>query len=198
MIWLMLRGELPTKARSDLLEAAWPASSWAASAQYCDRATCGVRLNNAMASALNVLGRGRRTSACHFTKLRSKLIVTVVSIESCAAHALDKFAAEGGRYVPGFEPWLFHGVDPRAPRLLQLIDEGGRRKVRLEASSPRSPRRAIRSRDRAAEGKTIPLNIDVPTADLRRAWISRAPRPHHLCRARLVSWPDPANPAEQK
>src|SRR4249919_2730737 len=60
MIWLMLRGELPTRGQSDLLEAALVpgvdhgphAPSIAISRMAV---TCGLPLNGAMASAINVL-----------------------------------------------------------------------------------------------------------------------------------------------
>ena len=60
MIWLMLRGELPTRGQSDLLEAALVpgvdhgphAPSIAIS---CMAVSCGLPLNGAMASAINVL-----------------------------------------------------------------------------------------------------------------------------------------------
>jgi hypothetical protein len=61
MIWLMLRGELPGKREGELLDAALmaavdhgPQAPSIAIARMA--ATCGVGLNNAMASAVNVLG----------------------------------------------------------------------------------------------------------------------------------------------
>ena len=61
MIWLMTRGELPSKAQGALLEAALmsavdhgPQAPSIAIARMA--ATCGVGLNSAMASAVNVLG----------------------------------------------------------------------------------------------------------------------------------------------
>ena len=61
MIWLMLRGELPGPGQGELLDAALmaavdhgPQAPSIAIARMA--ATCGVGLNNAMASAVNVLG----------------------------------------------------------------------------------------------------------------------------------------------
>src|SRR6218665_1088045 len=61
MVWLMTRGELPSPAQGQLLEAALmaavdhgPQAPSIAIARMA--ATCGVGLNNAMASAVNVLG----------------------------------------------------------------------------------------------------------------------------------------------
>src|SRR3712207_6851327 len=61
MIWLMLRGELPSEGEADLLGTALaaavdhgPQAPSIAIARMA--ATCGVGINNAMASAINVLG----------------------------------------------------------------------------------------------------------------------------------------------
>ena len=61
MIWLMLRGELPSQGQADLLGTALmaavdhgPQAPSIAIARMA--ATCGVGINNAMASAINVLG----------------------------------------------------------------------------------------------------------------------------------------------
>ena len=66
MIWLMTRGELPSKAQGELLDAALmsavdhsPQAPSIAIARMA--ATCGVGLNNAMASAVNA---GIAASAC--------------------------------------------------------------------------------------------------------------------------------------
>ena len=169
MIWLMLRGELPTKARSDLLEAALmagvdhgPQAPSIAIARMA--ATCGVGLNNAMASALNVLGdvhggAGEQALAIYETALKAHR--DGASIEAAAAHALDKFAAEGGRYVPGFGH-RFHGVDPRAPRLLQLIDEAAAKGTVGGIFAVAA--RAIAAEIERRKGRAIPLNIDGATA----------------------------------
>jgi len=61
MIWLLLRGDLPTEAQASLLGHALasvvdhgPQAPCIAIARMA--ATCGVRLQSAMASAINVLG----------------------------------------------------------------------------------------------------------------------------------------------
>src|SRR6185295_13945816 len=61
MVWLMTRGELPKPAQAKLLEAALVAAvdhgPQAPSIAIARMAmTCGVGINNAMASAINVLG----------------------------------------------------------------------------------------------------------------------------------------------
>ena len=61
MIWLMLRGELPSEAQAELLGTALaaavdhgPQAPSIAIARMA--ATCGIGINSAMASAINVLG----------------------------------------------------------------------------------------------------------------------------------------------
>lgn len=61
MIWMMVRGDRPTEARSKLFEAALvsavdhgPQAPSIAAARMA--VTCGLPLNNAMASAVNMLG----------------------------------------------------------------------------------------------------------------------------------------------
>ena len=61
MIWLMLRGDLPSERQARLLEAALvaavdhgPQAPSIAAARMA--VTCGLPLNNAMASAVNMLG----------------------------------------------------------------------------------------------------------------------------------------------
>src|SRR5687768_7938254 len=61
MIWLMVRGELPSRRQGELLGAALVASvdhgPHAPSIAIARMAiTCGIDLNNAMASGINVLG----------------------------------------------------------------------------------------------------------------------------------------------
>ena len=71
MIWLMVRGDLPTKEQAALFEAALvagvdhgPQAPSIAAARMA--ATCGVGLNNAMATAINMLGdvHGGATRRC--------------------------------------------------------------------------------------------------------------------------------------
>ena len=186
MIWLMLRGELPTAAQSRLLGIALaaavdhgPQAPSIASARMA--ATCGVGINNAMASAINLLGdvHGGAGEKC----------VTLFYEIADAAHgrplaepvaaALDRAAAQGIRFVPGYGH-RFHPVDPRAPRLLHLIDEAaGRGEVsgRFAAIG-----REIERQLTAAKGKPIPMNIDGATA----AVYAELGFPPPLCRGLFV------------
>jgi citrate synthase len=169
MIWLMLRGELPTPEQEALLEAALVASvdhgPHAPSIAIAQMAvSCGLPLNGAMASAINTLddvhgGAGEQALELYDDVL--KRAEGGLPLEDAAAAAIDAFTAEKGKYLPGFGH-RFHPVDPRAGRLLELvrqtIGKGGVTGVYAEAA------RAIERVMEARKGRLIPMNIDGATA----------------------------------
>jgi citrate synthase len=127
-------------------------------------ATCGVGINSAMASAINVLGDvhgGAGEQALSFYGDIAAAMDEGTAIEQAVAFRLDKFFAEERGYVPGFGH-RFHPVDPRAPRLLEITRDfaargviGGRFAAIAEMIEAEIARR---------KGKKIPLNIDGATA----------------------------------
>lgn len=169
MVWLMLRGELPSKDQGALLDAALmaavdhgPQAPSIAIARMAS--TCGVGLNNAMASALNVLGDvhgGAGEQAVAFYAQIATRIDAGASLENATADQLQTFWEQGGKFVPGFGH-RFHPVDPRAPRLLQLVDDA----AAAGTVSGLFARIARCVEDTVAErkGKRIPMNIDGATA----------------------------------
>lgn len=169
MIWLMLRGELPTKARSDLLEAALMAGvdhgPQAPSIAIARMAvTCGVDLNNAMASAVNVLGDvhgGAGEQAVELYHAVAARIATGTGERAAVQAALADYVAAHGKFVSGFGH-RFHPNDPRAPRLLSLIDAAACDGV--VSGRFASIARTIEDELAAAKGKRIPMNIDGATA----------------------------------
>lgn len=170
MIWLMTRGELPSDRQAFLLDAALmaavdhgPQAPSIAIARMAS--TCGVGLNNAMASAVNVLGDvhgGAGEQAVELYESIGSRLDQGESMESAVKAGLDAAIAAHGKFVSGFGH-RFHPVDPRAPRLLQLVDEAA-------ASGEVSGRfariaRAVESELAARKGgKRIPMNIDGATA----------------------------------
>jgi len=170
MIWLMTRGELPTKAQGELLDAALmaavdhgPQAPSIAIARMA--ATCGVGLNNAMASAVNVLGDvhgGAGEQAVELYLAAAGRIDAGASERDAVKAALDEFVAEHGKFVSGFGH-RFHPIDPRAPRLLELVDAAA---ARGEISGRYAQiARAIENELAARKGgKRIPMNIDGATA----------------------------------
>ena len=169
MIWLLLRGELPSRAQAGLLDAALMAAvdhgPQAPSIAIARMAvTCGLDLNNAMASAVNVLGDVHGGAGEQAVALYQSVAARIDADagENAAAKAvLDAFFAAGGKFVPGFGH-RFHPNDPRAPRLLELVDAA----ARAGAVSGRFATigRAVESELAARKGKRIPMNIDGATA----------------------------------
>lgn len=170
MIWLMTRGELPSRAQGDLLDAALmagvdhgPQAPSIAIARMA--ATCGVDLNNAIASGVNVLGDVHGGAGEQAVELFLAVAARIDGGEprtDAVRSGLDEFTAQHGRFVPGFGH-RFHPVDPRAAPLLGLVEAAAKRG---EVSGRFADlARAIESELAARKGgKRIPLNIDGATA----------------------------------
>jgi citrate synthase len=168
-IWLMLRGELPSRRQSALLEAALVASvdhgPQAPSIAIARMAvTCGARVNNAMASAINVLDdiHGGPGQQCMELYLEIDAEAERVGdLEEAVRTVLGHQRDAGVAYIPGFGH-RFHPLDPRSPRLLSLVDAAA-------AEGAVSGRFAAIGRaveDAISEGKSrrVPMNIDGATA----------------------------------
>ncbi|GEN24357.1 citryl-CoA lyase [Halomonas cupida] len=169
MIWLMTRGELPTAAQSELLEAALvsavdhgPQAPSIAIARMA--VTCGSSLNNAMASAINVLDDVHGGAGEQAVELYREIAARLddgMALESATQAVIDQWQQSRGPILPGFGH-RFHPIDPRAPRLLALVDEAAERgdiNGRF-AQVAREVERQLAAR----KGKPIPLNIDGATA----------------------------------
>ncbi|SFE13594.1 citryl-CoA lyase [Paracidovorax konjaci] len=170
MVWLMTRGELPGEGQARLLDAALvsavdhgPQAPSIGIARMA--ATCGVGLNNAMASALNVLGDvhgGAGEQAVEmYLDIAARIDAGAGEAEAVRA-GLDAAVARHGKFISGFGH-RFHPLDPRAPRLLELVDEAaaqghvGGRFARIA--------RAVEDALAAGKGgRRIPMNIDGATA----------------------------------
>jgi len=169
MIWLMLRGELPSPEQGRLLEAALVAAvdhgPQAPSIGIARMAvTCGVGLNNAIASAVNTLGdvhggAGEQAMAL-YTDI-DRAWDGEADLETATAANIDAFIAESGPFLPGFGH-RFHPIGPRVPRLLALVDaaaDAGAVAGRFAAIG-----RAVERDLERRKGKLIPMNIDGVTA----------------------------------
>jgi citrate synthase len=170
MIWLMTRGELPTEGQGRLLDAALmsavdhgPQAPSIAIARMA--ATCGVGLNNAVASAVNVLGDvhgGAGEQALEMYQAIAARLDAGAALADAVRAGLDEAIARHGKFVSGFGH-RFHPVDPRAPRLLELVDGAA-------AQGHVSGRYAAIARGVEGElaarkaGRRIPMNIDGATA----------------------------------
>ncbi|MDE2135266.1 MAG: citryl-CoA lyase [Alphaproteobacteria bacterium] len=169
MIWLMLRGDLPSPGQAKLLEAAMVASvdhgPHAPSIAIARMAvTCGTDINGAMASAVNVLAdiHGGPAQQCMtlFEQIAGELERTD-NLPTLVDGILGRYVAAHGKIIPGFGH-RFHPVDPRAEPLLGLVDKAA-------ADGVVSGRYAAIAREVAAglrrrTSKNIPMNIDGATA----------------------------------
>jgi citrate synthase len=165
MVWLMLRGEVPRPEQARLLEAALVAAvdhgPQAPSIAISRMAvTCGLPLNGAMASAINTLDdiHGGAGEQC-MTLLQEIAADTDGVTESVVDGALDRFIAAHGKIIPGFGH-RFHGTDPRAIRLLTLIDQASD----ITEGDYARIGRMIESALERRKGARIPMNIDGATA----------------------------------
>ena len=169
MIWLMLRGEAPSFDQRELLEAALVASvdhgPHAPSIAIARMAiTCGVDLNNAMASAVNVLGDvhgGAGQQCMELYDEISREAGDVGELSAATDRVLGRRVAAHGKIIPGFGH-RFHPVDPRVEPLLALLE----RSVRSGAVSGRYARigREVGEALRRRTGSSVPMNIDGVTA----------------------------------
>jgi citrate synthase len=169
MIWLMLRGTLPSPGEARLLEAALVASvdhgPQAPSIAIARMAvTCGAEINNAMASAINVLGgvHGGAGQQCMelFAAVRAAMEAGA-ALEAAVDTALAAQRAQHGRIVAGYgHRW--HPVDPRTAPLLGLVEEA--REAGIVRGGYVGIARAVEAQLSREKGKLIPINIDGSTA----------------------------------
>ena len=172
MIFLMTRGELPTPEAARLLEAALvaavdhgPQAPSIAAARMA--ITCGVGINNAMASAINMLGDvhgGAGEQCVSFYNAIDRRLAEKSASEQRVAEAvraeMRALSDSGVSHVPGFGH-RFHPRDPRAPRLLELVDAAAAKGAvsgRFAAIG-----RAAEQELAAQKGRAIPMNIDGAT-----------------------------------
>ncbi|SDD78628.1 citryl-CoA lyase [Glycomyces harbinensis] len=165
MIWLMVRGDLPSPAQSTLLEAALvaavdhgPQAPSIAVARIA--ATCGIDLNNAVASAVNTLGDVHGGAGEQCVELLDDILEREGSGLSLP-DAVDAAIAAGPSYLPGFGH-RFHERDPRRDPLISLVERAVR-----EGTVPGRHLRAALALEAALAGyrtKPVPMNVDGATA----------------------------------
>lgn len=170
MIWLMTRGDLPTQAQSDLFEAALvaavdhrPQALSIAAARMA--VSCGLGLNGALASAVNMLDDvhgGAGEQAVELYTWINEVAQGGMLLPQAAEAMIDRWQAERSPYIPGFGHRFHKPEDPRAPRLLALVEdaaEAGTVTGRFAAIG-----RAMQTALNARKGKPVPMNIDGATA----------------------------------
>jgi citrate synthase len=169
MIWLMLRGELPSRAQADLLEAALvpgvdhgPHAPSIAIARMA--VTCGLPVNGAMASAINVLDDVHGGAGQQCMELYREIDAEAGASEDlvrAAAIVIRRHDEAGEKIVPGFGH-RFHPVDPRTAPLLDLVAKAVER--RAVSGRYAAIGKAVENALEAAKKRHIPMNIDGITA----------------------------------
>jgi citrate synthase len=169
MIWLMVRGEMPTLWQARLLEAALVASvdhgPQAPSIAIARMAvTCGAEINTAMASAVNVLGgvHGGAGQQCLelYYMVKAKA-ADGMALDEAVEAALPDYFEKHGPIVGGFgHRW--HPVDPRTTPLLRLVEQAA--EVGEVSGDYIAIGRAVEAALTRRKGKPIPMNIDGSTA----------------------------------
>ncbi len=168
VIWLMLRGELPDPAQGRLLEAALVASvdhgphapSIAAARMA---ATCGVGINNAMATGVNLLGDVHGGAGQQCVELLNEICAATGDhgdVLTTADTVVGRWR-ERSPYLPGFGH-RFHRIDPRRDPLLSLVDNAVTDGV--VAGQHLDAARAVETVLNRGRSKPIPMNVDGATA----------------------------------
>ncbi|HEY1325827.1 MAG TPA: citryl-CoA lyase [Casimicrobiaceae bacterium] len=169
MIWLMLRGELPSRGQADLLEAALvPAVDHGPQAPSIAIArmavTCGVPVNGAMASAINVLDDVHGGAGQQCMELYREIDAAAgadADFAGAARTVIEARIAAGEKIVPGFGH-RFHPIDPRTEPLLALVARARRDGVIDGRHADIG--RAVEAALADMKGRRIPMNIDGVTA----------------------------------
>lgn len=164
MIWLMVTGQEISGHRAHLFEAALvsavdhgPQAPSIAAARMA--ATCGVGLQSAMATGLNMLGDVHGGAG-------EQAVMLYRAVEMAGpeglAQALDDWRRAHGPYLPGFGHRFHKPLDPRAPKLLWLVDTAAEAGAVPGAYAEIG--RAIERHLAEERGKPVPMNIDGATA----------------------------------
>ncbi|WP_016832741.1 citryl-CoA lyase [Herbaspirillum lusitanum] len=170
MVWRMLRDDIPSAGQLHLLEAALvsavdhgPQAPSIAIARMS--VTCGLPLNGAMSSAINMLddihGGAGEQCLLLFNQLLDAAEASAGEPESVLEQVMAAHAKAHGRIVPGYGH-RFHPIDPRAVKLLAMVDEAAAAGVvkGLHAKAGR----LIEAHLAGRSSKPVPMNIDGATA----------------------------------
>ncbi len=169
MIWLMLRGEMPQPRQAALLEAALvagvdhgPQAPSIAAARMA--ATCGIGLNSAIATGVNLLGDSHGGAGQQCVELLTEVCAAQDAgraLPDAVAEVLADWRADRSRFIPGFGH-RFHPIDPRRDPLLTLVDlavADGVVDGRFLAAA-----RSIEAALHRPGRRPVPMNIDGCTA----------------------------------
>ncbi|WP_350335732.1 citryl-CoA lyase [Coralliovum pocilloporae] len=170
MIWLMTRGDMPSDGQAQLLESALvaavdhgPQAPSIAVARMS--VTCGLGLNGAMANAVNMLddvhgGAGEQAVELYNSIANAKNNGT--TLQQATAEVIDMWQVSRTPFIPGFGHRFHKPEDPRAPRLLSLVDEAAA--LGIVDGKFADIGRAVQTLMNERKGRPVPMNIDGATA----------------------------------
>ena len=170
MIWLMTRGDLPTPEQAALLECALvagvdhgPQAPSIAAARMA--ATCGVGLNNVMATGVNMLGDVHGGAGEQCAELYEDIAARMDAgdgLETATHEGIAAWREVHGKIVSGFGHRFHKPVDPRAPRLMALVREAA--KAGTVSGRFADIGEAVQTEIGRARGTPIAMNIDGATS----------------------------------
>ena len=167
MIWLMLRNEKPKLDEVKLLEAALvasvdhgPQAPSIASARMA--VTCGLGLNGAMGTAVHMLDDVHGGAGQQLVDLLCKINENEELNDKDMEEFLGVYRKEVNPYVPGFGHRFHKPVDPRAPRLMSLV-EGAKKNGVVKGNFMKIALQIERVLEKM-KCKSVPMNIDGATA----------------------------------
>lgn len=170
MMFFVVMGKELTKEEAELFEIAMvmsvdhgPQAPSIAIARMAS--TCGVSINNALASAVNVLGdnHGGAGQACAeiFYSIESDM-KDGMPIEKSVKKNLSEYVAQHGKMIPGYGHRFHIPTDPRAVKTLEVVEayahnghiKGVYKDIALE----------VHRQINMNKSTPIPLNVDGATA----------------------------------
>ena len=170
MIWLMIRGDLPAAGQAALLECALvagvdhgPQAPSIAAARMA--ATCGVGLNNVMATGVNMLGdiHGGAGEQCAELYLEiAERMASGADLEAATRDGIGAWRKANGKVISGFGHRFHKPVDPRAPRLMALVREAAQ--AGTVTGQFANIGEAVQAEIGRQRGAPIAMNIDGATA----------------------------------
>jgi len=162
MIWLMVRGDLPTPGQAELLEQTLvasvdhgPQAPSIAAARMA--ASCGLALNNAIATGVNLLGDVHGGAGQQCLGLLYELRASGVDPDEAARSTVASYKARKA-YIPGFG----HRFHPRDPRRDPLI--GAAQRAVADGTIEGHHLEIALALEKALD--PIPMNVDGATATI--------------------------------
>ncbi|WP_136440655.1 citryl-CoA lyase [Pacificoceanicola onchidii] len=170
MIWMMTQGELPSPDQAALLECALvagvdhgPQAPSIAAARMA--ATCGVGLNNVLATGVNMLGDVHGGAGEQCAELYEDIAARIDAgddLETAARDGIAAWRATHGKIVSGFGHRFHKPVDPRAPRLMALVRDAAN--AGTVSGRFADIGEAVQAEIGRQRGTPIAMNIDGATA----------------------------------